>query len=226
MNPSILCCKNKNNYSLDSSEEFPMQRVNYPVIPNTVTSTRLPTVMHISTVPWIQRPIHPVQQPSVQQTPVQQSSLPLSFNINTESSNIRPDAYSINHSPQSSEQSTEAHIDLQVPNKSVPASLFTLKPENRNKDHGDLIDRCWIKHGRRTNQGRRTVISETVLPAPSIGEPYQQYYHHKVILVEQIYKLSTGTHFWRSYIEYEYTLKTRDQSQIEHQLYIYSCCLN
>src|SRR6266567_4983317 len=217
MNLSILCCKNKNNYSLNSSEEFPMQRVNYPVIPNTVTTTRLPTVMHISTVPWIQRPINPVQQPTVQQ-----SLLPLSFNINAESLNIRPDAYSINHSPKSSTPSTEAHIDLQVPNESVPASLFTLKPENRNKDHGDLIDRHWIKHGKRTTQGRRTVISETVLPAPNIGELYQQYYHHKVILVEQIYKLSTGTHFWRSYIEYEYTLKTRDQSQIEHQLYIHA----
>jgi len=213
----MLCCKDKNHYSIESTEEFPMQRVPYPVIPNTVTATRLPTVMHISTVPWIQRCINPVQQ-----TPVQQSSPPLSFNINAESSNIRPDAYSINHSPKSSTPSTKAHIDLQVPNESVPASLFMLKPKNRNKDHGDLIDRCWIKHGRRTTQGRRTVISETVLPAPSIGEPYQQYYHHKVILVEQIYKLSTGTHFWRCYIEYKYTLKTRDQSQIEHRLYIHA----
>src|SRR6266568_6633935 len=128
------CCKDNNNYS---SEEFPMQRVNYPVIPNTVTSTRLPTVMHISTVPWIQRPIHPVQQPSVQQTPVQQSLPPLSFNINAESLNIRPDAYSINHSPKSSTQSSEVHIDLQVLNESVPASIFMIKPENRNKDHSD-----------------------------------------------------------------------------------------
>src|SRR6266568_2703385 len=165
----MLCCKDNNHYSIESMEEFPMQRVPYPVIPNTVTATRLPTVTHISSVPWIQRCINPVQQ----------SSPPLSFNINAESSNIRPDAYSINHSPKSSTPSTKAHIDLQVPNESVPASLFTLKAENRNKDHGDLIDRCWIKHGRRTTQGRRTVIRDTVLPAPSIGEPYQQYYHHK-----------------------------------------------
>jgi len=126
----------------------------------------------------------------------------LSFN-NVDQSSSRPP----------SNRSTPSNIYIEPANR-VLFSLDTLHPQH---DQGPILPEIYIPSGVYTGTTRHTVLWEQEIVDQQIQLPLQRKHTHKSIKVESLYQLPNGLKYWNIYIQHEYTLTTRDTSQVEYR---------
>jgi len=117
--------------------------------------------------------------------------------------------------PPSNNSSSSAPSNIYI----APANrvLFSLETINRPADQGPIIPIIYITGGIYTGRTRHTVLWEQETVDGLIQLPLQRKHTHKSVKVESLYRLPNGVQYWKIYIQHEYTVTTRDTSQVEYR---------